>query len=91
MEIRSFDYNTGKLETLVLDEGHSSTESFLCQYYVSFAETGQISYCKNIGNFILDDVHHMGGMCNLKIIARKFGCKFYDSQPLPKSPTSSAQ
>lgn len=75
VELRSFDCYSGKLETLALDEAHATTESFLRPYDVSFAETGHISYCKNICGFAPEDVLHMGGMCE---IARRVGCKVYD-------------
>jgi len=42
VELRSFDCYTGKLETIVLEENHSSTESFLRPYDVSFAESGDV-------------------------------------------------
>jgi hypothetical protein len=58
-----------------LDEDHSSTESFLRPYDVSFAETGNISYCKNVGNFAPEDVLHMGAACE---VARRIGCKVYE-------------
>jgi hypothetical protein len=75
VEIRSFDCYTGRLETLVLDETHITTESFLRPYDISFAETGNISYCRNIGNFAPEDVLHMGSLCE---IARRIGCKVYN-------------
>jgi hypothetical protein len=75
VEIRSFDCYTGRLETLVLDENHITTESFLRPYDISFAETGNISYCRNIGNFAPEDVLHMGSLCE---IARRIGSKVYE-------------
>jgi hypothetical protein len=75
VELRSFDCYTGRLETIVLDETHSSTESFLRPYDVSFAESGNISYCKNVGNFAPEDVLHMGAACE---VARRVGCKVYE-------------
>ena len=75
MELRSFDCYTGKLETITLDENHSSTESFLRPYDVSIAESGNISYCKNVGNFAPEDVLHMGAACE---VARRVGCKVYE-------------
>jgi hypothetical protein len=75
VELRSFDCYTGRLETLTLDEDHATTESFLRPYDVSFAESGNISYCKNIGNFAPEDVLHMGSLCE---IARRIGCKVYE-------------
>jgi hypothetical protein len=75
VEIRSFDCYTGRLETLTLEEDHCKTESFLRPYDVTFAETGNISYCRNIGNFAPEDVLHMGALCE---IARRIGCKVYE-------------
>lgn len=75
VELRSFDCYTGRLETLTLDEDHFTTESFLRPYDVSFAESGNISYCKNIGNFAPEDVLHMGSLCE---IARRIGCKVFE-------------
>jgi hypothetical protein len=75
VELRSFDCYTGRLETLTLDKDHCTTESFLRPYDVSFAESGNISYCKNIGNFAPEDVLHMGSLCE---IARRIGCKVYE-------------
>ncbi len=75
VDLRSFDCYTERLEVLTLDEDHMSTESFLRPYDVSFAESGNISYCKNIGNFAPEDVLHMGGLCD---ISRRIGCKVYE-------------
>ena len=75
VEIRSFDCYSGKLETIVMEETHTSTESFLRPYDVAFAETGIVTHCRNIGNFAPEDVLHMGGLCE---IARRIGCKVYD-------------
>ena len=75
VELRNFDCYTGRLETLTLDEDHSKTESFLRPNDVTFAETGNISYCKNIGNLAPEDVLHMGPLCE---IARRVGCKVYE-------------
>ena len=75
VEIRSFDCYTDRLAVISLDENHTTTESFLRPYDVSFAETGNISYCKNIGNFAPEDVLHMGALCE---IARRIGCKVYE-------------
>ena len=75
VDLRSFDCYSDKLEVIALDEGHSKTESFLRPYDVSFAETGNISYCKNIGIFAPEDVLHMGPLCE---IARRIGCKVYE-------------
>ena len=75
VEIRSFDCYTGKLETIMLDEDHSTTESFLRPYDVAFAETGIVTHCRNIGNFAPEDVLHMGALCE---IARRIGCKVFE-------------
>ena len=74
IEVRSFDCYTGKLETIMLDDNHVSTESFLRPYDVAFAETGIVTHCRNIGNFAPEDVLHMGGLCE---ISRRIGCKVY--------------
>jgi hypothetical protein len=39
---------------------------------VLFAETGELSRCRNVENFAVEDVLHMGPLCQL---ARLIGCK----------------
>lgn len=75
VEIRSFDCYSGKLETIVLDEAHASTESFLRPYDVAFAETGCVTHCRNFANFAPEDVLHMGALCEF---SRRIGCKVYE-------------
>jgi hypothetical protein len=75
VELRSFDCHTGKLQPFVLGEGFTKTESFLRPCDMSFVESGDLTFCKNIGNFAVEDVLHMGPLCEL---ARKIGCKVYE-------------
>ena len=75
VELRNFDCYTGKLIPFDLEEGFTHMESFLRPCDLSFAETGDLTFCKNIGNFAAEDVLHMGPLCEL---ARKIGCKVYD-------------
>jgi hypothetical protein len=71
-ELRSFDCYTCRLQPLVLQEGFTRTESFLRPCDLSFVETGDLTFCKNIGAFAVEDVLHMGPLCE---VASKIGCK----------------
>ena len=75
VELRSFDCYSCKLQPIILPENFTTTESFLRPCDLSFAETGDLTFCKNIGNFAVEDVLHMGPLCEL---ARKIGCKVYE-------------
>ena len=75
VELRSFDCQTGKLQPFTLDEGFTQTESFLRPCDLAFVESGDLSLCKNVGNFAAEDVLHMGPLCEL---AHRIGCKVYE-------------
>ena len=75
VEVRSFDCQTGKLQPFILKEGFSHTDSFLRPCDLSFVESGDLSLCKNIGNFAAEDLLHMGPLCEL---ALRIGCKVYE-------------
>jgi len=75
VELRSFDCYTCKLQPLLLGDGFTQTESFLRPCDLSFVETGDLTICKNIGTFAVEDVLHMGPLCEL---ACKIGCKVYE-------------
>ena len=74
-ELRTFDCYTGNLVPFVLEEGHMRTESFIRPCDLAFAEKGDLTFCKNVGNFAVEDVLHMGPLCEL---ALRIGCKVYE-------------
>ena len=75
VELRNFDCYTCKLQPLILPEDFTQTESFLRPCDLSFVESGDLTFCKNIGNFAVEDVLHMGPLCEL---AGRIGCKVYE-------------
>jgi hypothetical protein len=73
VELRNFDCYTCKLQPMIL--GEARTESFLRPCDLAFVEAGDLTICKNVGNFAVEDVLHMGPLCEL---AGKIGCKVYE-------------
>lgn len=70
LEVPSFNCFNGKLESQMLT--HMTAENFIRPNDVLFAETGELSRCRNVENFAVEDVLHMGPVCQL---AKLIGCK----------------
>jgi hypothetical protein len=70
LEIPGFSCFNGKLESQVLT--NMTAENFIRPNDVLFAETGELSRCRNVENFAVEDVLHMGPVCQ---VAKLIGCK----------------
>lgn len=75
LEVRSFDCFSGRLESQTLDANHMRVENFIRPNDVFFAESGELSRCRNFGNFAAEDLLHMGPLCE---VARIIGCKLIE-------------
>ena len=72
LEIPSFSCFNGRLESQLLDANHMEAENFIRPNDVFFAESGELSRCRNVENFAVEDVMHMGPLCQ---VAKLIGCK----------------
>ena len=72
VEIRGFDCISGQLESITLEDGHTTIQHFIRPNDVFFAESGELSRCRNFDNLAAEDLLHLGPLCE---VARRIGCK----------------